>query len=129
VLSIALAKKWLASMVRYGYIPGAMIPVAARLLRVWRKRAGKTQGQAADLLQVRQATWSEYESGRKTPRTTGALKLAEITEGAVPIEQWGQFESDGDHERDLALGESAPAEEEPPAESARTPSGANEGAA
>lgn len=92
-----------------------MIPVAARLLRVWRKRTGRTQGQAASELAtpVRQATWSEYESGRKTPRTTTALDMVTLTDGAVPIEQWGVEESDEDNARDLALGEEPAPKSEP----------------
>lgn len=104
-----------------------MVPVAARLLRVWRKRSGRTQGQAAALLPVRQATWSEYETGRKTPRTTGALKLADITGDAVPIGQWGVFESEEESARDLALGE-VQADEPAPA-SERNPTPGKEGAA
>lgn len=82
-----------------------MVPVASRLLRVWRKKSGQTQEQAAKLLPVRQATWSDYENGRRTPRTTAALDLAKITDGAVPVEQWGLFETEEDHERELALEE------------------------
>jgi DNA-binding XRE family transcriptional regulator len=69
-----------------------MAPVAARLLREWRKTDGRTQGQCARLLGVRQPTWSAYESGKKTPRTKLALKLAKLTGGAVPIEAWGKLE-------------------------------------
>lgn len=69
-----------------------MVPVASRLLKEWRQGAGKTQGEVAGALPVRQATWSEYESGRKTPRTTVALKIAELTDGAVPVTAWGEFE-------------------------------------
>lgn len=78
-----------------------MVPVASRLMQEWRKNAGKTQGEAADAISVRQPTWSEYESGRKTPRTTTALKIAELTEGAVPVTAWGEFEpepGEGQHQ-------------------------------
>ena len=75
-----------------------MVPVAARLLRTWRKGAGKTQGDAAEALGVAQPTWSEYEKGKKTPRTMHALKLAALTEGAVPIESWGQLEDPVDED-------------------------------
>lgn len=44
--------------------------------------------------------------------------MAKITGGAVPVEQWGVFESEDENARDLALGEE-PADEAPP-ESTRT---------
>jgi len=75
-----------------------MVPVASRLLKEWRKDAGKTQGEAAAEIvgptgrPIRQATLSEYESGRKTPRTTTALNIAKLTDGAVPVSAWGEFE-------------------------------------
>jgi DNA-binding XRE family transcriptional regulator len=87
-----------------------MVPVAARLLRTWRRVADKTQGWCADELGVAQPTWSEYENGRKTPRTKHALKLVVMTCGAVPIEAWGQMETE---EQALAADSDAAA---PPAE-------------
>lgn len=69
-----------------------MIPVASRLLREWRKKAEKTQNQAAIEVGVSQTAWSEYESGAKSPRTETALKLVKITGGEVPIEAWGEKE-------------------------------------
>jgi hypothetical protein len=33
---------------------------------------------------------SEYETGKKTPRTLQALKIAEVTDGAVPVSAWGE---------------------------------------
>ncbi len=47
-----------------------------------------TQEAAAKRLEVRQATWSGYESGRQTPRTEKALEIATLTEGEVPVEAW-----------------------------------------
>lgn len=70
-----------------------MVPVAARLLRMWRKAEGRKQGDVADELGVRQPTWSAYEAGRKTPRTPVALDLETLTKGAVPIGAWGKFET------------------------------------
>lgn len=75
-----------------------MVPVAARLLRMWRKVDGRHQGDAAQALGVRQPTWSAYEAGKKTPRTPMALNLAALTNGAVPVEAWGKFESEEEAE-------------------------------
>lgn len=62
---------------------------APELLRDWRKAAGISQSEAAELIDVRQPTWSDYEQGRKVPRTILAVKIAALTGGAVPVESWG----------------------------------------
>jgi DNA-binding XRE family transcriptional regulator len=65
-------------------------PLAAVQLKTWRTEVAKlSQGGAAELFDVRQPTYSDWENGRKTPRTVLALKIAAMTEGAVPIESWG----------------------------------------
>jgi DNA-binding XRE family transcriptional regulator len=63
---------------------------ASQLLSAWRRENKLSQGAAAEMLGVRQPTWSEYEIGRKIPRTTTALEIARMTGGAVPIEAWGE---------------------------------------
>jgi transcriptional regulator with XRE-family HTH domain len=63
---------------------------AARLLSDWRKTAGLSQGEAAKRIGISQPVFSGYETGRNTPRTVRALKIAEITEGSVPVAAWGE---------------------------------------
>jgi len=67
---------------------------ASRLLVDWRKEAGLTQGQCAERLGISQPTWSNYEHGLKVPRTVVAVKIATLTNGAVPVEAWGNQETD-----------------------------------
>ena len=63
---------------------------APRLLKAWREDTAQiTQGKAAKQLGVSQPTWSDYEHGRKVPRTRVAVKIAAMTGGAVPVESWG----------------------------------------
>lgn len=80
-------------------------------LSAWRKSAGKSQTECAETLGVRQATWSEWEAGHRSPRIKHALAIAKMSGGAVPIEVWSGVE------------EAVPAnetEEEAPADAAPT---------
>lgn len=61
---------------------------APELLRAWRKEADLSQGQAAEKLGVRQARWSELESGEHSPGRELAIRIEQLTGGAVPIEAW-----------------------------------------
>lgn len=58
------------------------------LLKGWRSGKGLSQQAASALIGVSQNTWSDWESGAKQPRISAGLKIAEVTEGAVPIESW-----------------------------------------
>lgn len=42
----------------------------------------------AAVVGVTHASWLDWESGKKVPRVTHALKIAAFTEGDVPIESW-----------------------------------------
>lgn len=64
--------------------------LASKLMTDWRKEKGLTQGDAADLIGVSQPMLSEYESGKKVPRTLLALKIQDVTGGLVRIETWGE---------------------------------------
>jgi transcriptional regulator with XRE-family HTH domain len=64
--------------------------LASQLLPKWRDSQGLKQGPAAKLFGVTQPMLSEYETGKKTPRTVQALKIAEITKGFVPVTAWGE---------------------------------------
>lgn len=61
---------------------------APGLLKTWREVEDLTQGEAAKLLGVSQPSWSDYEQGRKIPRTVLAVKIAILTKGFVPVESW-----------------------------------------
>jgi DNA-binding XRE family transcriptional regulator len=62
-----------------------------RLLKKWRTDTRKiSQEEAAGLVNVHQNTWSDWENGRKTPRTEVALKLDVLTEGECPVEAWAE---------------------------------------
>lgn len=62
---------------------------ASRLLHEWRKSQGINAGTAAARLGISGSALSEYERGKRTPRITVALQIAERTGGAVPIDSWG----------------------------------------
>lgn len=57
-------------------------------LKAWRESQGITQTAAASASGVSQATWSDWEAGKKIPRVQQAVMLATFTSGAVPVESW-----------------------------------------
>ena len=57
----------------------------AERLREWRIGLGLTQEGAAKRLGVSQASWCDWENGKKTPQLPHALRLAKITQ--IPIEE------------------------------------------
>ena len=61
---------------------------ASELLRAWRLREDLSQTAAAVGIGVTQPTLSDYETGRKIPRTITAIRIAELTGGAVPVVSW-----------------------------------------
>lgn len=62
--------------------------VASKQLLAWRTRQRLNQTAAAKLLKVSQPTYSEYETGRKVPRTAKAFEIQEKTKGAVKAAGW-----------------------------------------
>ena len=66
-------------------------PVAAAELKNWRKAQSLSQTAAAKLFGVSQPTYSEYECGRKTPRTIKALEIQEKTGGRVLVAAWAEY--------------------------------------
>ena len=67
---------------------------APALLARWRARQRTesneplTQEGAAKLIGVSQTAWHDWEHGEKVPHLEQALKLAELTSGAVPVKSW-----------------------------------------
>lgn len=64
--------------------------LASDQLQKWRKAKGLNQTAAAELFDVSQPTYSEYECGRKVPRTVKALEIQAKTEGAVQVSAWAE---------------------------------------
>lgn len=61
-------------------------------LSAWRKAAEKSQTECAEAVGVRQATWSEWEAGHRSPRIKHALAIAKMSGGKVPITVWAEPE-------------------------------------
>lgn len=59
----------------------------AEALRAWREKHGLTQGAAGKRLGVGQATWSDWETGKKMPSLKLALKISEVI--GLKIKLWG----------------------------------------
>lgn len=66
---------------------------APGLLKEWRAAKGLSQEAAAALVGVRQPTWSDWEHARKRPQIEQALKIAEVTDGAVAVEAWRDLDA------------------------------------
>lgn len=77
------------------------------LLRRWRSARHASQADASALAGVSQNTWSDWEGGRKTPRTEAALRLHVLTDGAVPVDAWCADGSLAARWRSLVAGERA----------------------
>lgn len=58
------------------------------LLASWRADRGLKLAEAAELVGCSASALCEYEQGNKTPRLHLALRISEVTEGAVPVESW-----------------------------------------
>ena len=63
---------------------------AGELLKAWREVRGLTQAQAAEQLGLSQASFSDYERGRKSPDVVRALDIAKATQDSVPVQSWGE---------------------------------------
>ena len=61
---------------------------APTLLKDWRTRRDLSQEDAAQKVDVHQNTWSDWESGKKVPRTPKALEIHVLTGGEVPVDAW-----------------------------------------
>jgi transcriptional regulator with XRE-family HTH domain len=65
---------------------------APKALEAWRKAAKMTQAQACGMIGVSAAAWSEWESGKKYPRTDRAEDIERLTGGAVTMSMWAAWE-------------------------------------
>lgn len=71
------------------------------LLKAWRTEKGLSQEAAAEKVPVHQNTWSDWESGQKTPTAHRVIKLAVVTEGACPVDAWAEDDETRDALRAL----------------------------
>ena len=65
-----------------------MITRASTKLTKWREERDLSQTALAKTLGVAQPTVSDWEAGRKTPRTKHVLAIAKLTKNAVPLADW-----------------------------------------
>lgn len=63
-------------------------------LRAWREAEGLSQVVAAEMADVRQATWSDWENDRKKPQIEQAVAIQRITKGVIGVELWGESEEE-----------------------------------
>lgn len=81
----------------------------ACLLRTWRLRSRLTQHQAAVKLDLSEPPYNKFETGKKKPGRMWSVRIAEGTDGSVPVEAWDQKPSRDDL-RAMAAAERAMAE-------------------
>ena len=67
---------------------------ANKQLREWRIGKGFSQVQVADAVGVKQATWSEWESGKKPPSARYLGRIEALTGGEIPIAAWATIPKD-----------------------------------
>lgn len=68
--------------------------VAAAAIREWREAHGLSQTVCAKRIGVAQSAWNQWESGKGEPRIRFAVRLAELTEGRVPVSIWNEVATD-----------------------------------
>jgi transcriptional regulator with XRE-family HTH domain len=56
------------------------------MLRAWREQSGLSQAAAAERVGVSQATWSDWEAGKKCPQIAQAIRLEK--EMGLPVTAW-----------------------------------------
>lgn len=64
---------------------------AGGLLKEWRGRLGLTQEAAAVLLEVSQASLSDYENGAAMPGADVAVRIEQRSAGSVPVSAWAAW--------------------------------------
>ena len=60
----------------------------ALLLRRWRADAALTQSETSARIGVDLPRYNAFENGRARPGLDHAVKIAEVTDGKVPVESW-----------------------------------------
>lgn len=75
---------------------------ASEKLKRWREEQGLTQTEAANKVEVGQASWSAWESGQKRPSIEQLVQLAALTMAskyAVAIHDWVETDKQRDARR------------------------------
>ena len=67
-----------------------MSSLAGAAIREWREAHGLSQTVCAKRIGVAQSAWNQWESGKGEPRIKFAVRLAELTEGRVPVAIWAE---------------------------------------
>lgn len=62
----------------------------SELTKEWRREAGLTQEQAAQMVGVGQNTLCDWENGKKKPQIEQALALQEASGGKVAVASWAE---------------------------------------
>jgi len=62
---------------------------AGASLKAWRGSRALSQTALAGVVGVGQSALAEWEAGRRRPELPYAIRLEEMTGGAVPLEAWG----------------------------------------
>jgi DNA-binding XRE family transcriptional regulator len=60
----------------------------AQLLRTWRTKQEVNQQEAADRIGVDLARYNAFENERARPGLDWAVKIEQISKGAVPVSSW-----------------------------------------
>jgi len=60
----------------------------AQLLSSWREKISVTQQEAADRIGVDLARYNAFENERARPGLDWAVKIEQISKGAVPVSSW-----------------------------------------
>lgn len=66
-------------------------------LKAWRDELDLSQSQAADLLEISQSTYCDYENNKKMAATDVALRIQQRTGGRVPVSSWAREKRHGAH--------------------------------
>lgn len=69
---------------------------ASERLVAWRQAKGYSQQEAAEVVGVSQASWSNWETGRKRPDLRAAVAIERATKRAVRACDW--LEADRGHD-------------------------------
>jgi len=77
-------------------------PSPGAVLRAWRESAGKTQTECAAAIGVSQPAWADWEADRRSPHTTHAFAIDDLTEGTVSARVFAES-----RKKDAASGEAA----------------------
>lgn len=62
--------------------------IGKTLLKKWLEDTGRKANWAASSIPVNRSHFHQWLNGSYTPRTVYRIRIAEITDGAVPVDSW-----------------------------------------